>query len=511
MIVLVIAAVACRPVPIGGASATFGNDVVTCPQFHASSAPGCLDQPMVWASIGGPYGQGEVTGDPFSAKCALGTVVIGGGDCRNGPYAGGATNPLYDPTGYEYAIDVGAGDVGHPLTFEVWDPGIFQRSVDTTRGTRTTIVAMVAGSPVLDLDGGGIFTNEEVGETISGPGIPSGAVIVSYQAKNRVVLDRPVTSTGTGRVVTISVTPDCLTTVAPFGTPFAPGAVSASNCQTGDAFGRFDSSPIQIQVFDDDGDDLAVRYDAPLPGCHLFVLPGSDAGQFKNRWTTVCTFTPARAGIHPVRVKSSAITLPDGTAVADVGGSANGYALRVQGASATRLYALDRMAVRTNTQGGARPYLAELTSADAGKRLVVDLFDIEGAGAMSTLQVLGPPSGAPNRAPTTGAVVPAPDLADGCRYNPVVSPVQGIDLRGSAGAPAPTCVVDLRAGGMPTYGDGWLRIEIDIAESYRCDSDCWWTMRLVTPTDARLQDTSVWSVMVLDLPDEAVATGVPAS
>ena len=90
----------------------------------------------------------------------------------------------------------------------------------------------------------------------------------------------------------------------------------------------------------------------------------------------MCTFTPAVAGQFAVRIKSSAIVLPDGTPVADTGSGYNGFALRVAGGTATRLYAFGVLSVWTNTPSSdARFYLAEVTTADAGKRMQIDLFD----------------------------------------------------------------------------------------------------------------------------------------
>ena len=89
-------------------------------------------------------------------------------------------------------------------------------------------------------------------------------------------------------------------------------------------------------MFDSDGNDVTVGYDAPIAGCHLYVPAGSGSATYKNRWATVCTFTPTTAGIHPVRIKSSSITLPDGTVVTDVGSGYNQFALRVTGPPATQ-------------------------------------------------------------------------------------------------------------------------------------------------------------------------------
>ena len=160
----------------------------------------------------------------------------------------------------------------------------------------------------------------------------------------------------------------------------------------------------------------------------------------------ICTFTPTQTGIYPVRVKSSSITLPDGTVVTDTGSGYNQFALRVGGGTTTRLYATGNLSLFLNTPAAeARLYLAEVTTADAGKRMQVDLFDPgDGNSGTYTLQVLAPPSGAPGVVPSTGTVIPAPGYADSCRYNDTPSATRGPDVAAPAGNVAANCTVVTR-------------------------------------------------------------------
>ena len=119
VLVLVVAVVACRPVALGSASNQMGNDVANCPQFQPSQSAPCGPQPMLWTAIQGPY-ESFANGDPYTTKCGR-LETVSSAACSSGPYTGGATNELYDPTGYEYVIDVGAADVGTPLSFQIWD------------------------------------------------------------------------------------------------------------------------------------------------------------------------------------------------------------------------------------------------------------------------------------------------------------------------------------------------------------------------------------------------------
>jgi hypothetical protein len=75
-------------------------------------------------------------------------------------------------------------------------------------------------------------------------------------------------------------------------------------------------------------------------------------------------------------------------------------------------------------------------------------------------------------------VEPGPNLATSCRYNPAPSSTRGPDVSGPAGADATNCRIELRSGAVNLYDDAWLRIQIDLAPTYTCTTDCWWSVRL---------------------------------
>ena len=286
-------------------------------------------------------------------------------------------------------------------------------------------VSMASGSTTLTRTSGtGTFQAADVGKPITGTGIPAGATVAALIASNQVTISAPATSSGAGRTVTIATTPaDCTATQAPFNAPPYNGMVGTQQCQTGDS----GSSPFQLQLFDNDGVDDSIAYDQPITGCQLYVPAGSGAATYKNAWASVCTFTPTTAGIYPFRIKSSAITLPNGTVVTDTGSGYNGFALRVQGATATTVQQTGELSIWLNQFAStSQVYLTEITSADAGKLMQIDMFDVgDGNVGQYTLQVLAPPSGAPGIVPSGGTVIPAPGLADSCRYNPTPSPTRG--------------------------------------------------------------------------------------
>ena len=57
VLLVVVAAAACRPIPLGSAGATMGNQIeaTDCPQSQPSSIAPCGPQPLFWAAIQGPY------------------------------------------------------------------------------------------------------------------------------------------------------------------------------------------------------------------------------------------------------------------------------------------------------------------------------------------------------------------------------------------------------------------------------------------------------------------------
>ena len=508
VLVLVVTVVACRPVALGSATSKLGNDPINCPQFQPSQAAPCGPQPMMWAAIQGPY-ESFANGDPYATKCGR-NLTVSVSACSSGSGPGGATNTLYDPTGYEYVLEVDEADVGVPVNFEIYDAGAYQRTTGASTPTTTTVTT-AAGSTTLNRTGGSNFTANDVGKPITGTGIPAGATVAGYVNSSRITISAPASSSGTNRTVTITTTPDCNSGAPPFNAaPYTGFSWSQQHCQTGDSSS---SSPIQVQIFepDGDGDDATFSYDAPVPGCHLYVAPGAAATTYKNTWATVCTITPTAAGQYPVRIKSSAIVLPDGTPLTDTGSGYNSFALRATGGPTARVYAIGALSIWTNTPAtSARFYLAEITSADAGRRLQIDLFDPgDGNSGQYTLQVLAPPSGAPGVVPSSGTVIPAAGYADSCRYNPTASPTRGPDVAAPAGSAAANCqvITKFSSSGSGHYNNSWLSIEIDIAEDYVCETDCWWTVRYDFGAAGSLPtDRTVWAPVLIDKPAPPATT-----
>jgi hypothetical protein len=459
---------------------------------------------MTWMAVTGPY-EAFANGDPYGTKCARGVAP----PLNETTCSGAGANSLYRTTGSAYVMDVRPSQVGVPITLQVWDAGTFVRNGSETR---TGVTRPSANQLLLPSGQTWPATGRQVFGSQAGT-IPANTTITAIsQAGRLATLSQNVTATGTFSVaVGNSAGPvDCIGTLPPFNAAPYGGNVSAQQCQTGDS----GSSALQVQVFDNDGVDDSIPFATPITGCELYV-PQNASTMYKNTWTTVCTFTPTQVGEYPVRIKSSGIVRPNGAALTDAGNGFNGFSLRVASgaalASATHLYALDDLSMWMNTPASApRFFLTEIRPEEAGTRVQIDVFDPgDGASGEYSVQILGPPSGAPSIVPTQGAVVPAAGLADSCRYNPEASPTRGPDVQGEAGADAADCRVVTRVDGEPAgrYNNGWLSIELDIADGYNCGApanvvptDCWWTVRYDFGASAAANDRSVWAPIVFDRP-----------
>jgi len=458
---------ACQPVTFGNPGAKVGNDIdpANCPGAEAAQAPPCGPQPMLWASINGPY-DNYANGDPYSTHCAPGGGL--GPACT-------ATNPDYRTTGYAYVIDVAPEDVGKVLDLQGYDIGTYPRSVGyggaNAPAARSISVTSTSGSKTLTAVGG-IFNQSDVNQPVSGPwcGTSCGSLkIVSVANATSAVLSAAATVTGTWPA---SIGYDCNTATGPFNAARYLG-LSGAGCQTGDD-SDLGGQNFDVQLFDNDGTE-APSFANPLPGCHLSLSAETltaSAPTFKNAWTTVCSFTPTKKGPYAFRVRNSGIP-----GLADTGQGGNQYALKVLGGSATKLHAVNDQSVYVVPMAStATAYLIDVPAANAGKKIVVDLYDAgDGSGASPiAVQVKAPPGGAPSVVPAgTGVTVPAAGVATACDHNAIGSPTIGPATPDVADA----CAVTTYTGTGPSaYNGKWLRIEVTLDPAYTCSSDCWWTL-----------------------------------
>ena len=483
---LTLLSVACEPVKLGGPGAAIGNvvDPVNCPQHQPVPYAPCGPQPLVWAAMNGPYDDYN-NGDPYSTKC-----VQGGGSglgCTTG-------NPLYRTTGFAYAIDVAAGDVGRPLTLEAYDIGVYPRRVSSGPVSPTALsydlsdVVTTSGSATIT-SASGRFTSADVGQPITGLFCSTftTCTISSVPSPTTAVLNTTLATTGTFGA---TIGYDCNTHAAPFNTPAYSG-MSNGNCQTGD---DSDGQNIDVQVYDNNGSG-GPSYATPLPGCHFSHTAAEMTRAittYKNAWAGLCTFTPTATGIHAFRVRNSGI---DG--MVDTGGGINGYSLRVTGATNTALYPIEDHNVFVNAVGATSViYVANVAADNAGKKLMVDVYDPgDGIGTSNAvLQLRAPPGGTTATPALTGLIVPAPGIATSCRYNATPSATEGPATPDDA----PACGVTTHTSGNNIYNGKWLRYEVTLDPAYTCSTDCRWTLQYNWGTAGLPTDRIVFSAKVVN-------------
>lgn len=300
------------------------------------------------------------------------------------------------------------------------------------------------------------------------------------------------------------------------------GTVSVTN-ETGDA--GFNGStrcnsvngqmPMEAELFNDDGSDLTITYDEtksyPQPGGSFdgqctsnpgrIVLPQpsnnteatTQINTYKNKWVSLCTFNAVAGGVYPLRVRSSAIP----GISPDVGRGWNQYSVRATVSSGTspRIYGVGDMSIYNNASTVSRFYLADVGPENAGKQLILDLYDPgDGSGSPAfVMTVQAPPGGAPNSVPTgtPGTVA--------CNYNSSPSSTRG---GATLNANSSTCSITTKNAGASSgiYNGGWLRVQVSIPTTYNCTTDCWWTIKYNLGSGATPTDRTVWAVTVLGDP-----------
>jgi len=468
--VMLLLVVACQPVGIGNPGAKVGNDLdpAKCPGLQASAAPPCGPQPLLWASINGPY-NAFINGDPYATHCMPGGSF--GVNCTQG-------NPSYRTTGYAYEIEVPPADVGRVLTLQGYDIGSYPRTVGnggTSAGPARDIDDLMTtnGSPTVT-SATANFKAADVGQRVF-PVLgysSSSLAISSVTDATTAVLSAGAVRTGK---TSATIGYDCNTAKAPFDQALYRAMLPGS-CQTGDDT-DYQGQNIDVQVFANDGSGNP-SFATPLAGCH-FSHTGLELSSalttYKNTWANLCTFTPTQKGIYALRFRNRGID-----AMADVGQGNNQYALKVLGGSSTRLHALDDQSIFMNDIGttSSISYLVDVPAANAGKKLMIDLFDVgDGYGsAQFSVQVLAPPGGAPSSSPAaTGVVVPTTGVATSCMYN--ATPSATIGPVTPDVAPACSAVTHIAGAQAGVYDGQWLRFAVTLDPGYACTTDCWWTLK----------------------------------
>jgi hypothetical protein len=206
------------------------------------------------------------------------------------------------------------------------------------------------------------------------------------------------------------------------------------------------------------------------------------------QWVEVCSILAPEAGAYTVEVKI--VDDPD-TLVDDAG--LNRYSIRATGG--TTISALGDMAIWTDFSGDTTFFLARVAPSYAGRTLVVELYDPGDTGGeesqVNEIFLVDPGSDS-----LKGA------WAGGCRIS--IRRNGQTDFGPAATTPAGTqCSIDATRP-VNDYDGDWLRMEVDLPESYTC-TDCWWKIRY--EYNGSVSDTTTWRAFISGSPLRLVLGG----
>jgi hypothetical protein len=249
----------------------------------------------------------------------------------------------------------------------------------------------------------------------------------------------------------------------------------------------------QFELFEADDTPLDVR-DNLVPAKSMsarclggpgrqYIAPESSAGTFKNRWVTLCsvTLTDSTLGQWFLQVKSSNIS-----GVPDSGVGWNQYSLQatLSGVGAQpQLHAINDLSLFNNLPGQSGTFnatfdLAQVDSVHRGKRMQIDLFD-PGDGQSGNYFV--------------NVLLPGGAAATSC----------DVGIRGSTLTTRTPCRIQTRSSSGNQYNGQWLRIEVPIASSYSCTTNCWWQVKYDfegVSSGQSPNDRTVWAAQIIGDP-----------
>lgn len=162
----------------------------------------------------------------------------------------------------------------------------------------------------------------------------------------------------------------------------------------------------------------------------------------------------------------------------------NRYAVRATGGA--RLYGIGDISLYNNASGTTTEFhLAEVDDIYRGKTYVVELYDPGDAPGGGTVQIKDP----------SGATYPS--------CNMYTRPSGGSTWT-SRGTRAPCEFYAINNGGSNDYNGDWVRLEMDLADTYSC-STCWWKVNYVFA--GGVNDTTTWRAYVVGAPVHVVPNG----
>ena len=211
--------------------------------------------------------------------------------------------------------------------------------------------------------------------------------------------------------------------------------------------------------------------------------PRLDPGDPYN-FTVHCTVDSTGApGIYVVQIQ-----LLDDTGTTGDDGGLNRYSMRVTapGPDNPRVFGINDFSLFNNFSGSDTRFdLAEIAPSYRGKELIIELYDPgDVAVGVSNIIHIVHPNGldAPNC-----RVFWKEEIGDA--WIPWEDP-----------KPSPYTVDAERSSGNDNFQGDWIRIEIDLPDTYNCDGgsplSCWWQVRYEFGGGGSVQDTTTWRAFI---------------
>jgi Flp pilus assembly protein TadG len=468
------------PAPMGSPCNTFGNEPDAGTGGSSSTPSGsaqgaspyanCLRSPQYWATVEGPE-TGKVQGDRYQTKKCEDSGVDGCDSSKN--------NNEYDEFGYVFVVKVAAGAVNTPVNLQLYDPmfvntgqtcSLLPDSTSFTNDTNNTNPYVKNNDAINRYsDDGATFSSYCTGDSYAGDGSgasPAHGMVTSYVLRQQ-------TDTQNPKVAPVQNDTGGSACIKQFGSYNTSGSSISSN--------KFKSS--------------SLSYDDQI------------SSQFHN-WTSLCTFTPSRAGDYYLQVRTnvslggtgSGYIYSGNTAAAAAAGNtptgegSNSFAIRAVTQTgkenAVAVSGYNHMPIFVNSNNASVNFnLIRVLPGAAGQKISFSYFDAGDADNGGQVQVLTPTD-------ATGSVTSTP-FPGGC-----------VAIGGSAGSsatPLTNCTAPFQkdSNDVSRNNGKTETITIPIPADYTCNfaslGGCWYRVNIGFGGGG-VHDVTTWDATVIGDP-----------
>ena len=473
------------PAPMGSPCNTFGTEP---PAGAGASSPAptgsaigmsrpaiCPPNPEMWASVAGPQ-VGKVQGDRYgTVNCETAGVDYCDGSRKNLEHPEGSDKK--GERGYFWVIKVQPAMVGRPIQMQLYDPAFVltgqtcgENNPNVSNDQLPDWSAFENNmNPYVTTDGRVRYSRADTIPNGHRPPVPF-CTGDSY----------PGASPSTAKMTTTFLVREQTDTMDPMKAPVVSGCAKQ--------YGAFSTYP---------------TYDNLKSGTATYK---SQLAQVFHNWTSLCTFTPARAGDYYLHVRTNKShawgpdelvrTVPTGDVASlagpngdasPVGGGTNSFAIRaVTPAGAERDVAVsgwDRMPIFANSEAATTTFpLIRALPGTAGQYIEFSFFDAGDAAGSGTLKVLLPS----DASSTSGGAITTP-FPGGCTSR-----------TGAAG----TWQTVAGCTGTITSASNNGKVQtmmIPIPSDYTCDplllTNCWYRVQ-VSFANGAVHDVTTWDAQI---------------